>query len=201
LFDQALFDYHLEDNEQLLSVLDEKAQNFEQVFLEIGFGHGEHIHWQAQNMPQTLWLGCELFENGIAHLLSLIHKSALHDNLLIYTEHARKLLKQLPENYLDGAYLLFADPWPKKRHAERRFISQENLALFYHVLKSGAELRIASDDCVLIAWIDEQLEIFNRFEVKLRCWRDQEIKIPMTKYEKKALREGRIPKFWVVKKA
>lgn len=196
LFDEGLSNYALEDNEHLFEQIELKAQQFDQTVLEIGFGHGEHVHWRAKETPESLWIGCELFENGIANLLHLIDEAPIHDNLLIYKEHGKKLLKQLPQHYLDGAYLLFADPWPKKRHAGRRFVSQENLALFYHVLKPGAELRIASDDPTLIEWMDEQFIEFEKFQIEVSCWRDEEKDVPITKYEKKAIREGRVPKFW-----
>lgn len=200
LFDKALAPIRLDDNEQLFDQIDQHAKNFKKSVLEIGFGHGEHIHWRAANTPDTLWVGCELFENGIAHLLSLIDADPIHNNLLIYTEHARRLLKQLPANYLDEAYLLFADPWPKKRHATRRFLSQDNLSLFLNALKPGGKLKIASDDPTLIEWVDEQIALFGKFKVTLHCWRDDETGVPITKYEQKAIREGRTPKFWILEK-
>ncbi len=115
------------------------------IWLEIGFGAGEHIATQAERNPNIGMIGCETFYNGVASLLSLIAKKSL-TNIRIYPDDARELIRHLPNQSIDRAFILFPDPWPKKRHHKRRLISKQFLEEISRVLKDGAQLIIASDD-------------------------------------------------------
>jgi tRNA (guanine-N7-)-methyltransferase len=126
------------------------------LWLEIGFGGGEHLAWQAARHPEIGFIGAEFFLNGIASLLGHLARGGI-GNVRIHPEDARPLLHALPDRSIGRAFLLFPDPWPKARHARRRFVGPENLAELARILKPGAELRIASDDPGYVAWALEHL--------------------------------------------
>jgi tRNA (guanine-N7-)-methyltransferase len=170
------------------------------VWLEVGFGGGEHLAAQAQSHAGVGLIGCEPFRNGIASLLSHIHSKAI-DNIRVFPEDARLLFPALPEASLGRAFVLFPDPWPKKRHAERRFVCAENLDALARVLKDGAELRVASDDPVYQDWAAEQLDAHKLFEKVLVT--DDRAALPAdwapTRYEEKCL-AGNPPKFFLYRR-
>jgi tRNA (guanine-N7-)-methyltransferase len=178
----------------------------EALWLEIGFGGGEHALAQAAAHPQAGLIACEVFENGICSLLSrLVPEGAdeasatLPPNLLLWPEDARILLRALPAASLDRLFLLFPDPWPKARHAKRRFVHPALLPELARVLRPGAEWRIASDDPTYQAWVADVLAGQDLFTVRPPAdarpagW-------PPTRYEAKALRAGRRPLYWSVER-
>ncbi len=170
----------------------------QEVWLEIGFGGGEHLAEQARANPQAGIIGCEVFLNGIATLLAQVAAQDLA-NVRIYPEDARDLLDRLPDASLDRAFLLFPDPWPKRRHAERRFIQTERLDQLARLLKPGAEFRVASDDPGYITWALAHLTAHPHFQWLAqgpRDWRERPADWPPTRYEAKARREGRQPAFF-----
>ena len=120
--------------------------------LEIGFGGGEHLAWQAAANPRTGIIGCEPFMNGVVKLLSRIRDGDLQ-NVRLYRDDARLLVERLSENSLGRAFILFPDPWPKARHHKRRIVSDEVLGHLARALKDDAELRIATDDPGYLEWI------------------------------------------------
>ncbi|MGI9413017.1 MAG: tRNA (guanosine(46)-N7)-methyltransferase TrmB, partial [Hyphomicrobiales bacterium] len=122
-----------------------------QVWLEIGFGGGEHLHAQALANPDVGLIGCEPFVNGVAKLLSDIERSGVQ-NIRIYDDDARDLLDVLADRCLDRIFVLFPDPWPKTRHHKRRFVTPDNLDRLARVMVSGGELRFASDISDYVRW-------------------------------------------------
>ena len=131
------------------------------VFLEIGFGFGEHLwHWLDQN-PNDHIIGAEVFANGIAHcaqgLLNQSHRVRL------FTHPVQELWPLLPHNSLDGIIILFPDPWPKKRHHKRRLVQKSFLDQCAPFLKKGAFLRFASDHPELVAFSLDHLQDHERF--------------------------------------
>jgi tRNA (guanine-N7-)-methyltransferase len=167
------------------------------VWLEIGFGGGEHLAWQAARHPGIGFIGAEFFLNGVASLLGHLARGGM-GNVRIHPDDARPLLKALPDRGIGRAFLLFPDPWPKARHAGRRFVSPENIAELARILKPGAELRIASDDPGHVAWTLEHLTRLPDFEWLARGpadWRTRPEDWPPTRYEEKALKEGRKPAY------
>lgn len=173
------------------------AHRPEQIWLEIGFGGGEHLAEQARTHPKAGLIGCEVFLNGIATLLSQVSSLGL-SNVRIFPEDARHLLDALPDGSLDRVFLLFPDPWPKRRHAGRRFIQPANLDQLARLMKAGAELRVASDDPTYIGWALAQVARHSAFAWTARGpadWRIRPADWPGTRYEAKALREGRQPVF------
>lgn len=128
------------------------------VILEIGFGGGEHLVAQAQAGPEARFIGVEPFVNGVASCLRHIEESGV-GNVRLHQGDARDVLAALPDASLDLVYILFPDPWPKKRHWKRRLIQPEFLAELARVLKPGAEVRFATDWANYAAWT---LEVFCR---------------------------------------
>ncbi|MEW5729580.1 MAG: tRNA (guanine(46)-N(7))-methyltransferase TrmB [Pseudomonadota bacterium] len=168
----------------------------EQVWLEVGFGGGEHVVAQARQHPHTGIIGCEPFKNGVASLLGHLDGSGI-DTVRVFAEDVRLLLPALPEGSLGRVFVLFPDPWPKKRHAERRFIGADNLAALARVLADGAELRVASDDPVYQDWAGTQLKAAPDFE-EIVTTRDRSAlpdDWPPTRYEQKCI-TGNPPMFF-----
>jgi tRNA (guanine-N7-)-methyltransferase len=165
------------------------------VQLEIGFGAGEHLAWQAERHPGTGFLGAEHFVNGIAGLLREVHGHGL-GNVRIYQGDGRDLLDALPERSLDRVFVLFPDPWPKARHHKRRIIQDETLDRLARVMRDGVELRLATDDMDYLRWMLERLVRHRAFEWLARGprdWRERRPDWPPTRYELKALHQGRRP--------
>jgi len=161
------------------------------VWLEIGFGGGEHLAAQAAAHPEIGFIGCEPFINGVSMLLVLLDEQQI-GNVRIVNEDARLLLRALPAASIDRAFLLFPDPWPKRRHEGRRFVNPEALDLLARVLADGAEFRVATDHAILQEWMPARLgehpafALVARAETRPDDW-------PPTRYGAKALRAGRRP--------
>lgn len=125
---------------------------FQKQWLEIGFGYGHHLIAQAQWNPDVLMIGCEPFVNGIAGALVDIERYNL-GNILIYPDDALIWLGQAPNKYLEKIFILFPDPWPKKRHHKRRLICKENLHLMAQKLEPNGQIIIATDHPDYFGWI------------------------------------------------
>lgn len=161
------------------------------IWLEVGFGGGEHVIAQARLYPDRGIIACEPFRNGVASLLGHLNGSDI-DTVRIFPEDVRQLFPALPEASLGRVFVLFPDPWPKKRHAERRFIGRPNLDALARLMADGAELRVASDDPVYQDWAAEQLRGHPFFEeVQVTTDRSQLPEDwPATRYELKCLAEN-----------
>ncbi|MBI3676434.1 MAG: tRNA (guanosine(46)-N7)-methyltransferase TrmB [Proteobacteria bacterium] len=158
------------------------------VWLEIGFGAGEHLHWQAENHPHIGIIGAEPFVNGVAKLLSKFVE--VSRNIRIHMGDARDVIAALPDASLGRVFILFPDPWPKTRHHKRRFIQTETLDQLARVMRKGAELRFASDDAPYLEWTLERLLAHPRFAWTATCaadWRSRTPDWPQTRYEAKQL--------------
>ncbi|SFR07480.1 tRNA (guanine(46)-N(7))-methyltransferase TrmB [Poseidonocella sedimentorum] len=166
------------------------------VWLEIGFGGGEHLVHQATLNPDIGIIGCEPYINGVAMLLGKIRKAEV-SNLAIHPGDVRDLFDVLPAAALSRAYLLYPDPWPKKRHHRRRFVTPDYLAPLARVLAPGAELRVATDipDYVRQTLEEVPRQGFEWLGESASDWRDPWETWESTRYESKALREGRTPHY------
>jgi tRNA (guanine-N7-)-methyltransferase len=167
------------------------------VRLEIGFGGGEHLLYEVQRFPGTGFIGAEAFVNGVAKLVTAL-KAEPQPNIRIHDEDAIRLLDWLPEASVDGIDLFYPDPWPKKRHWKRRFVSAENLDRFARVLKPGAIFRFASDIDTYVNWTLLKAIAHPAFDwqaANADDWRKPYEGWPGTRYEAKALREGRVPAY------
>lgn len=166
-----------------------------EVWLEIGFGGGEHCAWQAAQNPQVGLIGAEFFINGVASLLKQIDEQGA-ENLRLHEGDARDLLAALPPASLDRVFILFPDPWPKARHHKRRIISRRTLDRLAELMKPGAELRVATDDPSYRLWILERVTDHPWFDWTATApqdWRERPADWPPTRYEQKALEQGRKP--------
>jgi len=162
------------------------------VWLEVGFGGGEHLAEQARMHADVGMIGCEPFINGVARLLSEIEQDNL-ENIRIHADDARDLIGLLPDASIGRVFVLFADPWPKARHNRRRCVGPENLVRLARVMKDGAELRLASDQMPLIRWMLFHTINNPDFEWTARRpqdWRSRTDDWPPTRYESKAIGEG-----------
>jgi tRNA (guanine-N7-)-methyltransferase len=163
------------------------------LWLEVGFGAGEHLAAQAANHPDIGFIGCEAYVDGVAALLDKVTTAALN-NVRIYDGDARILLDGLPDACLGRVFILFSDPWPKKRHHRRRFIVQENLDQLARLMKDGAELRFASDHMEYVSWALERITAHQAFAwpaLRPGDWRQRPGDGFATRYETKALDQGR----------
>ena len=124
------------------------------VWLEVGFGAGEHLVWQAEQHPGVGLIGCEPYMNGVAKCLAHIERTGVA-NIRLFTDDARFVMAALPPRSLSRAFVLFPDPWPKTRHHKRRFVQRENLDLLADLMIAGAELRLATDDPSYLPWMIE----------------------------------------------
>jgi tRNA (guanine-N7-)-methyltransferase len=173
------------------------------IWLEIGFGRGEHLAVQAEQHPEIGFVGCEVFENGIAGLLAQVERRHLH-NIRVFTDDARLLLGALPAASIDRVFILFPDPWPKRRHHKRRIVSCETLDTLAVIMTDGAELRLATDDRDYLCWMLERLTDHPAFEWLARRphdWRERPGDWPPTRYEEKARAAGRPPAFLRARRA
>lgn len=168
-----------------------------EYWLEIGFGGGEHLAHQAKLYPYAGIIGCEPFINGTAALLAQIRDRKL-ENIRIHPHDARPLINTFPDASLSRVFVLYADPWPKARHHKRRLVSTQFLDNLGRVMKSGAQLRLATDDVNYCAWMLEHLLAHPDFTWEAtRCkdWLNPPSDWISTRYEQKALAAGRVPTY------
>ncbi|MHC5655129.1 tRNA (guanine(46)-N(7))-methyltransferase TrmB [Stappia sp. ICDLI1TA098] len=163
------------------------------VWLEIGFGGGEHLLHEAGRLADTGFIGVEPFVNSLAKAVVEVDEQGL-DNVRVFDDDAIKLLDWLPAGALDGIYQLYPDPWPKRRHWKRRFVNPTNIDRFARVLKPGAVYRFASDIDTYVDWALARFAARDDFDwtaEKATDWREPWQPWSGTRYEEKAFREGR----------
>jgi tRNA (guanine-N7-)-methyltransferase len=168
-----------------------------ETWLEIGFGGGEHLAAQARARRDVNLIGCEPFVNGMAKLLAVIDQEGL-GNIRLWDEDVTDLLPGLPDACLDRVYILYPDPWPKRRQRRRRLVSDAMLAALARVMRPGAELRFASDIDDYIGWVLARAlrsPDFRWTAERADDWRKPYEGWPGTRYEAKAIREGRVPSY------
>ena len=178
------------------------AERPQRLAVEIGFGGGEHALAQVATDPALGLIACEVFTTGLCSLLSRLvgerddeATTPLPGNLRLWDDDARLLLRALPPASLDTAFLMFPDPWPKARHAKRRFVHPGQIPMMARVLKPGSVWRVASDDPTYQAWVRDVMADQALFDAPPPAtsrppgW-------PPTRYEAKALLAGRTPLYW-----
>lgn len=166
-----------------------------EVWLEIGFGSGEHLLWQAQHHHDVGLIGCEPFINGVASLLGAVDQQGLA-NIRVHDGDAREVLGWLPDGSISRVFLLFPDPWPKKRQLKRRLLAPETVTALARVLAPGGELRFASDDADYAAHallLVGQSGSFTWQATRPADWRERPVDWPETRYERKAVGQGHRP--------
>lgn len=162
------------------------------VWLEIGFGGGEHMVHMAQTYPQVGIIGCEPYINGVAMLLGKIRRAGV-ENVAVHPGDARDLFDVLPKASLQKVFLNYPDPWPKARHHRRRFVTDEHLEPLFEAMAPGAEFRVATDipDYVRQTMEEVPKAGFQWTAETANDWRDPWDDWLSTRYEQKAIREGR----------
>ncbi len=169
----------------------------QEVWLEIGIGGGEHLAYQARHNPTVGLIGAEFFINGIAKTLAYVDEENL-SNIRLQHGDARELLDALKDDCLDRAFILFPDPWRKRRHNFRRIVNLETLNHMVRILKVGSELRIATDHFDYLTWILRFCQQHPNLEWHAENrsnWIDPPKDWITTRYQEKAIREGRVPAF------
>jgi len=161
--------------------------------LEIGFGKGEHLAWQAAARPDHGFIGCEPFVDGMVGALGHIARDDL-PNLRLHMGDAIEVLERLPDASLERVYLLHPDPWPKARHAKRRFVNPGPMNLVAAKLKPGGEFRLGTDDPVYCRWslmVMGKRADFAWLAETARDFLNRPDDWPQTRYEAKARKAGR----------
>lgn len=167
----------------------------EDVQIEIGFGGGEHLAAEAGAHTITGFIGAEPFINGVAKLLSAVDEQKLR-NVRVHDDDARSLLDWLGDGSVSRVFLLYPDPWPKKRHHKRRFVARDNLDRLHRILKPGGMFLFASDIPDYVCWTLREVLKHGGFEWTAQTasnWRTPPAGWQGTRYEQKAIREGRTP--------
>ena len=161
-----------------------------EVWLEVGFGAGEHLVWQAGAHPDVGLIGAEPYEMGMAKILTKLEESPLN-TVRLFEGDGRDIIEALPDRSLGRFFLLFPDPWPKTRHHKRRFLQMEMLDELARVMRPGAELRFATDDKSYLPYALERLMAHSAFEWTAKSPRDWKVRPegwPATRYEAKAIK-------------
>lgn len=200
LLEELLPAYLVPDNTSEPSKL--FTNNPRKLYLEIGFGGGEHLAMVAKNHPENAYIGAEPFLNGVSSFLKYCQNEALK-NVRIWPDDIRLQLSSWPNECLDGIFIMFPDPWPKIRHSSRRIINKDNLAAFARLIKVGGSLRMASDHASAKNWIlSGMLEnpYFDWTAERPDDWNVQPHDWPETRYMRKALKEGRRPAWFDFKR-
>ena len=167
--------------------------HYSETWLEIGFGAGEHLAWQAQNNPQALVIGAEYFLNGVARAAKHVEDGKL-TNVRLHHGDARDLMDALPDQSVNRAFILHPDPWPKARQWRRRIVSTDTLDRLAELMPAGAILRIASDHSDYQPWIMRHVMAHPSFDwtaKRVQDWTVRRDDWPQTRYEAKSFREGR----------
>jgi tRNA (guanine-N7-)-methyltransferase len=162
------------------------------VWLEIGFGGGEHLAEQAEKNPGIGIIGCEPFVNGVASLMKHIYAKGV-TNVRVYDDDVRHLLKLMAPKSLARIFILFPDPWPKSRHHRRRIVKDKTISEFARLLKNGGEFRFASDHQGYVSWALRHLLQNDDLSWTAFCPDDWRLPPPdwvETRYEQKAKARG-----------
>lgn len=177
-----------------------------EIWLEIGFGGGEHLLEQLAQNPLITMIGCEPFQNGVAKLLTHLSPDD-YNRVRIWHEDVRYMLEMIPPSYFTRAFILFPDPWPKKRHHQRRLITAEFMAKLWPTLQEGAFLHIASDDVSYVEQIQEVLYGYPNLTLyegppcsDPLTWGPRPKGWPATRYEQKAITLGKKCAYMVFQK-
>ena len=164
------------------------------IWLEIGFGGGEHLIHQAKLNPDIAIIGCEPYINGLAMLLGKLSDQSCN-NIRLYDGDVRNIFDVLPQSSIEKVFLLYPDPWPKKKHHRRRFVTQEFLKPLHKSMKAGSKFRIATDikDYVRQTLQEAPKAGFKWLAEDASDWHSPWCDWIPTRYELKALKEGRVP--------
>jgi len=187
--------YEINPDRKLIELSD-LFKNVTSFSLEIGFGGGEHLVYQAERNPNIGFIGCEPYINGLAMLLRKLSDHPCN-NVRLYDGDARNIFDVLPKSSIEKVFLLYPDPWPKRKHHRRRFVTQEFLRPLHKSMKAGSILRIATDieDYVRQTLQEAPKAGFRWLAKDASDWRSPWCDWISTRYELKALKDGRVPHY------
>lgn len=179
------------------------GKTHKRIWLEIGFGGGEHLAALAERHPDVLFIGCEPYIDGVAKLLTLVEAKKL-SNVRILAEDARLVLAHLPDASLEKVFILYPDPWKKVRHHKRRIVSQETFTLLHRVMMPQGKLLLATDHVDYSEWMLEQILLTPHFTWQAQ--READFRTPPegwvpTRYEVKTKGQGRVPVYYLLERA
>ena len=199
--ESKLPEVELKEDEDLSKLKESFKTPVDELWLEIGFGNGEHVISQAISNPHAGIIGAEPYLNGVT---ALLRDMGDLKNIRILPSDIRPVLDEMPDNCLDKVFILFNDPWPKKRHHKRRFANKYNLDRLARVMKDGSELVFATDHKSLAIYSIRAFEKHANFEwtnrAKISNWRKRPEGWFPTRYEEKALKQGRKSVYFFFKK-
>jgi tRNA (guanine-N7-)-methyltransferase len=161
--------------------------------LEIGFGGGEHLMSEAKRLPSEGFIGCERYATGMAKFLKRLEEEQI-GNARVFLGNAVDLLQWLPDASLSGVDLLFPDPWPKRKHLKRRFVSPENMIQLARLIKPGGQFRFATDVPDYAAWTFKSVGTHEKFRTTARSLddcREPWEEFTGTRYQARAVEAGR----------
>lgn len=200
LFDKLLPKLNIDLPSTPEGMLDPKSlfNNKQKIIIEIGYGGGEHLAQKAKQNPKIGFIGCEVYSGGIGKLLQQIDQSKI-ENIRLYCDDGIKLLNILATSSIDEIYLLYPDPWPKKKHNKRRFISKMTLDAMARVIKENGYFHFATDIEDYANWTLAHILRHEDFSLELKepnSWHQAFDGWLPTRYEKKARKEGRNKSFY-----
>tara|TARA_B100000575_G_scaffold283641_1_gene276715 strand:- start:148 stop:822 length:675 start_codon:yes stop_codon:yes gene_type:complete len=176
--------------------------NHQNIVLEIGFGDGENLINSAKINSNIFYIGSDPFINTTAKCLSKILQHNLK-NIVIWPDDVRKILKLFPNNSISEVKILFPDPWPKKKHINRRLIQNDFIEIIYPIIRHQGTITIATDHDLLKKWVLEKFQNYTEFEWIVESsndWRFRPSDCFQTKYELKSINQQRKPSWFVFKK-
>lgn len=169
--------------------------NMQEVWLEIGFGGGEHLAALAEKNPEVGFIGAEAFMNGVASFLQYRSEKQLN-NVRLFPDDVRLLLQKLPDNSIQKVFILFPDPWPKKKHHKRRIVNPKLLSELSRIVKKGGEIRLASDVPDYIEHMQRAFQSVSEFHPDF-CSQEKPNFWPSTRYEMKAIEAQQYPQYLI----
>lgn len=169
--------------------------HMQEVWLEIGFGGGEHLAELAEHHPEIGFIGAEAFINGVASFLRYRSEKQLN-NVRLFPDDVRLLLQQLPANSIQKVFILFPDPWPKKKHHKRRIVSPKLICELSRIVKKGGEIRLASDVPEYIEHMQQAFQTASEFHLHF-CSQEKPSFWPSTRYEMKAIETQQYPQYLI----
>jgi release factor glutamine methyltransferase len=178
--------------------LPQKTASYDKIYLEIGFGMGEHFMNQVISNPSNLYIGAEVYLNGAAAVLKKLNAAGC-SNYLIWANDVDALLTEIPAHFLDGIYILFPDPWPKRRYIKKRLVNAERIKILKAKLKADGNLIFASDILDYFLAVKRTLEADQDWNIKCTNGDEAYEGYVRTKYHSKAIQEGRDANFAIAK--
>lgn len=175
--------------------LERLFSNPKEVWLEIGFGGGEHLAALAEQHPEVGFIGAEAFMNGVASFLQYRSEKQLN-NARLFPDDVHLLLQELPDDSIQKVFILFPDPWPKKKHHKRRLVNPELLGELSRIIKKGGEIRLASDVSDYIVHMQQAFQSFSEFHPYF-CGQEKPDSWPSTRYEMKAIEAQQYPQYLI----